>query len=75
VRMALALTIGTLARWVIFRADIDAGGSRWARARPSISGGLCQPYHHTPLVRKLNRGRSLPIVFTFGTLLAGAAVC
>lgn len=72
-RMALALAIGGCgALWVIFRAD-------WAALRAFEVGrgewiyfiGCASHAVYTPMVRKLNRGEP-PVVFTFGTLLAGA---
>lgn len=74
-RMALALAIGGCgALWVIFRAD-------WAALRAFEVGrgewiyfiGCASHAVYTPLVRKLNRGEP-PVVFTFGTLLAGAVL-
>ncbi|MDA5557252.1 DMT family transporter [Shimia sp. MMG029] len=71
-RMLLALAIGAVgALWVIFRAD-------WAAFRRFEIGqgeiyyfwGCMLHALYTPMVRKLNRGEA-PIVFTFGTLVAG----
>jgi drug/metabolite transporter (DMT)-like permease len=74
-RIAFALTIGALgALWVIFRADLqtmlrfDVG-----RGELIYFVGCISHSFYTPLVRKLNRGESA-LVFTFGTLVAGAAV-
>ena len=74
-RIAFALTIGVLgALWVIFRADLqtmlrfDVG-----RGELIYFVGCISHSFYTPLVRKLNRGESA-LVFTFGTLVAGAAV-
>ena len=70
--MALALAVGaTGALWVVFRAD-------WLAFRAFEIGqgeviyfwGCAAHALYTPMVRKLNRGES-PIVFTFGTLVAG----
>ncbi|MBO9397722.1 DMT family transporter [Shimia sp. R9_2] len=71
-RMLLALAIGAVgALWVIFRAD-------WAAFR-RFEVGQGEIYYfwgcmlhalYTPMVRKLNRGEA-PVVFTFGTLVAG----
>ncbi|MCO4847461.1 MAG: DMT family transporter [Yoonia sp.] len=74
-RIAFALTIGALgALWVIFRADLqailrfDVGRGELIYFVGCISHSV-----YTPLVRKLNRGESVP-VFTFGTLAAGAVL-
>ncbi|CUH52422.1 DMT family transporter [Shimia marina] len=74
-RMVIALTIGALgALWVIFRAD-------WQAFR-RFEVGQGELYYfwgcvlhalYTPMVRRLNRGEA-PVVFTFGTLLAGLLV-
>ncbi|MCG3266857.1 DMT family transporter [Yoonia sp. I 8.24] len=74
-RMALALAIGAAgAVWVIFRADIAA----MLRFEIGIGEviyfwGCVSHALYTPLVRKLNRGEPT-LVFTFGTLLAGATI-
>jgi len=72
-RMAVALLIGALgAVWVIFRADLaallafDVGRGEAIYFVGCVSHAL-----YTPLVRKLNRGENV-LVFTFGTLVAGA---
>lgn len=74
-RMALALAIGGAgALWVIFGAD-------WATFKAFQFGpgesiyfwGCVAHAVYTPLVRKLNRGEP-PVVFTFGMLVAGAAI-
>lgn len=72
-RIAFALTIGALgAFWVIFRADLqavlrfDLGRGELIYFVGCISHAL-----YTPLVRVLNRGESA-LVFTLGTLVAGA---
>lgn len=72
-RLALALAIGGAgALWVIFRADIvallafDIG-----RGEVIFLFGCIAHAVYTPLVRKLNRGENA-IVFSFGTLVAGA---
>lgn len=74
-RMALALSIGAVgALWVIFQAD-------WAAVRRFEVGqgeiyyfwGCVAHAIYTPMVRKLNRGES-PVVFSFGTLIAGLVV-
>lgn len=74
-RIAFALTIGALgALWVIFRADLqailrfDLGRGELVYFIGCISHAL-----YTPLVRLLNRGESA-LVFTFGTLTAGAVI-
>ena len=74
-RIAFALTIGALgALWVIFRADLQAM-LRFDVGRGELIYfvGCISHSFYTPLVRKLNRGESA-LVFTFGTLVAGAAV-
>ena len=74
-RIAFALTIGALgALWVIFRADMQAM-LRFDVGRGELIYfvGCISHSFYTPLVRKLNRGESA-LVFTFGTLVAGAAV-
>ena len=74
-RIAFALTIGALgALWVIFRADLQAM-LRFDVGRGELIYFVgCISYSfYTPLVRKLNRGESA-LVFTFGTLVAGAAL-
>jgi len=74
-RIAFALTIGALgALWVIFRADLQAM-LRFDVGRGELIYfvGCISHSFYTPLVRKLNRGESV-LVFTFGTLVAGAAL-
>jgi drug/metabolite transporter (DMT)-like permease len=73
-RMALALMIGGAgALWVIFRADVaallafDVG-----RGEVVFFFGCIAHALYTPLVRVLNRGESA-VVFSLGTLIAGAA--
>ena len=72
-RMALALVIGACgALWVIFRADVNALlRFEVGRGEMIYFVGVVSHAVYTPLVAKLNRGESA-IVFTFGTLLAGA---
>ena len=72
-RMGLALCIGGLgAVWVIFRADLvallafDVG-----RGEVIFFFGCIAHAVYTPLVRLLNRGETA-VVFSFGTLVAGA---
>ncbi len=74
-RMALALAIGgTGALWVIFRADITALlGVNVGRGEFIYFWGCVAHAIYTPLVARLNRGEPA-IVFTFGTLLAGALI-
>ncbi|APG45746.1 DMT family transporter [Phaeobacter porticola] len=74
-RMALALTIGAAgAVWVIFRGDISA---IWAfeigRGEVIYFWGCVAHALYTPMVRLLNRGEPA-VVFTFGMLVAGAAI-
>ena len=74
-RIAFAFTIGALgALWVIFRADLQAM-LRFDVGRGELIYfvGCISHSFYTPLVRKLNRGESA-LVFTFGTLVAGAAL-
>lgn len=74
-RIAFALNIGALgALWVIFRADLQAM-MRFDVGRGELIYfvGCISHSFYTPLVRKLNRGESA-LVFTFGTLVAGAAL-
>jgi drug/metabolite transporter (DMT)-like permease len=74
-RMALALGIGAVgALWVIFRADLAA----LLRFRVGVGEvyyfwGCIAHAIYTPMVRKLNRGEA-PLVFTFGTLVAGFVI-
>lgn len=74
-RMALALLIGGIgAIWVIFRADISAlFGFDVGRGEIIYFWGCVAHALYTPMVAKLNRGEPA-IVFTFGTLLAGALI-
>ncbi|MFG5383760.1 DMT family transporter [Yoonia sp. R2-816] len=74
-RMARALTIGALgALWVIFRADIQAIlRFKVGQGEVIYFWGCMAHAIYTPLVRKLNRGEPA-VVFTFGTLLAGAVM-
>lgn len=74
-RMAAALAVGaTGALWVIFRADLAALMSFQIGRGELIFlvGCICHAFY-TPLVRVLNRGEP-PVVFTFGTLVAGSFV-
>lgn len=74
-RMALALGFGAIgALWVIFRADFQAM-LRFEIGRGELIyfWGCVAHAAYTPLVRKLNRGEST-LVFTFGTLVAGAII-
>ena len=74
-RMALALAIGgTGALWVIFRADLSAlVALEIGRGEAIYFVGCLAHAVYTPLVAKLNRGEPA-VVFTFGTLLAGAVL-
>jgi drug/metabolite transporter (DMT)-like permease len=74
-RMALALSIGALgALWVIFRADVAAlRAFEVGRGEMIYLVGCACHAIYTPLVRKLNRGEA-PVVFTFGTLVAGGVL-
>ena len=74
-RILLALGIGAVgALWVIFRADL-AALKAFAIGRGEVIyfiGCICHALY-TPMVRKLNRGEPA-VVFTFGTLVAGATL-
>ena len=73
--MGFALAIGAAgALWVIFRADLQAI-LRFEVGRGEIIyfWGCVAHAVYTPLVRRLNRGEPA-VVFTFGTLLAGAVM-
>lgn len=74
-RMALALLIGGAgAVWVIFRADVAAiMAFRIGAGEALFFWGCVAHAAYAPLVARLNRGEA-PVVFTFGTLLAGSAV-
>lgn len=74
-RMALALSIGAVgALWVIFRADLSALlAFEIGRGEAVYFIGCISHALYTPMVRKLNRGEPV-LVFTFGTLLAGAVL-
>lgn len=73
--MAMALTVGGAgAVWVIFRGDLNAL-LRFDVGRGEVIFFIACFAHafYTPLVRRLNRGEH-PIVFTFGTLIAGGLI-
>lgn len=72
-RMALALLIGGIgALWVIFRADMSALlAFEIGRGEAVFFVGCAAHAIYTPMVRRLNRGENA-IVFSFGTLVAGA---
>lgn len=74
-RIALALALGAMgALWVIFRGDLAAMARlEFGRGEAIYLLGCVAHAFYTPLVRRLNRGES-PVVFSFGTLLAGAIV-
>lgn len=74
-RMALALAIGGVgALWVIFQADWAAFRAfQFGQGEAIYFWGCVAHAVYTPLVRKLNRGEP-PVVFTFGMLVAGAAI-
>lgn len=74
-RMAGALMLGGGgALWVIFRGDLAAMARlEFGRGELIYLIGCAAHALYTPLVRKLNRGES-PVVFTLGTLVAGALV-
>ncbi|QPM91056.1 DMT family transporter [Pseudooceanicola algae] len=72
-RMAFALVIGAAgAVWVIFRGDIGAlTRFELGRGEQIYFIGCLAHAIYAPLVPRLNRGEA-PLVFTFGTLSAGA---
>ena len=74
-RMALALAIGGVgALWVIFDADwVAFKAFQFGQGEVIYFWGCVAHAIYTPLVRKLNRGEP-PVVFTFGMLVAGAAI-
>ncbi|SEO00958.1 Permease of the drug/metabolite transporter (DMT) superfamily [Salinihabitans flavidus] len=74
-RIALALAIGAVgALWVIFRADFAAFlRFEVGRGEAIFFVGCVAHAFYIPLVRRLNRGEPA-IVFTFGTIVAGALV-
>lgn len=74
-RMALALALGgTGALWVIFRGDMSAlARMEFGRGEAIYLAGCAAHALYTPMVRRLNRGES-PVLFTLGTLIAGAAI-
>lgn len=73
--MACALALGGIgALWVIFRGDLGAMARlQLGRGEAIYLLGCVAHALYTPLVRALNRGEN-PVVFTFGTLIAGAVV-
>lgn len=74
-RMALALSIGAVgALWVIFRGDFAAFRAfEIGRGEIIYFFGCVSHAVYTPMVRKLNHGEPA-VVFTFGTLVAGAVL-
>ncbi|MDP5307654.1 DMT family transporter [Paracoccus spongiarum] len=74
-RMAAALLLGGLgALWVIFRGDLAAMARlQLGRGEAIYLAGCAAHALYTPLVRRLNRGET-PLVFSLGTLLAGAGL-
>ncbi|MFW8595752.1 DMT family transporter [Cribrihabitans neustonicus] len=73
--MALALAIGAAgAVWVIMRGDLQAlAAFEIGQGEIIYFWGCVLHAIYTPMVRKLNRGEPA-VVFTFGTLIAGAAL-
>ncbi|NVO57516.1 DMT family transporter [Rhodobacteraceae bacterium B1Z28] len=73
--MALALTIGAVgALWVVFRADwVAFKAFEIGQGEAIFFWGCVAHAIYTPMVRKLNRGEP-PVVFTFGTLVAGCVL-
>lgn len=74
-RMAAALSIGALgALWVIFRGSLEnAANFEVGNGEIIYFWGCVAHAVYTPMVRKLNRGEPA-VVFTFGTLVAGALI-
>jgi drug/metabolite transporter (DMT)-like permease len=74
-RMAAALAMGAFgALWVIFRGNLSAALAFHIGRGEAIYFFACIAHAlYTPMVRKLNRGEP-PVIFTFGTLVAGTAV-
>lgn len=74
-RMALALSMGGLGcLWVIFRGDMAAlSRLEFGRGEAIYLLGCAAHALYTPMVRRLNRGER-PVVFTFGTLVAGTLI-
>ncbi len=74
-RMVLALAIGAVgALWVIFRADWQAFRVfEIGRGEKVFFVGCIAHAIYAPMVPRLNRGEA-PVVFTFGTLVAGAVL-
>lgn len=74
-RIALALVVGGAgALWVIFRADLQALlDFRIGRGEAIYFIGCVAHAIYTPMVARLNRGEA-PVVFSFGTLVAGFAI-
>ncbi|KGJ06495.1 EamA-like transporter family protein [Paracoccus halophilus] len=74
-RMATALVLGGLGcLWVIFRGDLAAMARLdFGRGEAIYLLGCAAHALYTPMVRRLNRGER-PVVFTFGTLVAGTLV-
>ncbi len=74
-RMAVALAVGAAgAIWVIFRGDPAALAAMQIGPGERIYLLGCLAHAaYTPMVRRLNRGEP-PVVFTFGTLVAGCTI-
>lgn len=74
-RIAVSLVIaGAGAIWVIFRADVDRMMSfDIGRGEIIFLFGCAAHAFYTPLVRRLSRGEPV-VVFTFGTIVAGAVL-
>ncbi|PRY21899.1 EamA-like transporter family protein [Aliiruegeria haliotis] len=72
-RMGVALAIGAVgALWVIFRADWAAFMAfEIGRGEAIFFWGCIAHAAYIPMVARLNRGEA-PMVFSFGTLVAGA---
>ena len=74
-RIAVSLAIaGAGAIWVIFGADVDRIlAFDIGRGEAVFLVGCAAHAFYTPLVRRLNRGEPV-VVFTFGTIVAGAVL-
>ncbi|MCF3972840.1 DMT family transporter [Paracoccus salsus] len=74
-QIAAALMLGAAgALWVIFRGDLVAMARlQIGRGELIYLAGCAAHALYIPMVRKLNRGES-PLIFTFGTLVAGAVL-
>jgi len=74
-RIVAALALGAVgALWVIFRGSLEAAlGFEIGHGEIVYFWGCVAHAIYTPMVRRLNRGEPA-VVFTFGMLVAGAAI-